>query len=139
MLYDTVKVMRFVAWRQLSEEYRKAVDGHSPWTGYKADEIIGQSLLVLIPSERHDRAREIIGNAAQGQSYGQFETVRIRKDGTNGLSSCRDICERKQFQSSLTKRMQELTTLIHFTERLIYQIQNQSLFKTSIPPTSLSP
>jgi PAS domain S-box-containing protein len=31
LLFDNQKVMRFVAWRGLSAEYRKAVDGHSPW------------------------------------------------------------------------------------------------------------
>jgi PAS domain S-box-containing protein len=29
--FDESGVMRFVAWRDLSEAYRKAVDGHSPW------------------------------------------------------------------------------------------------------------
>ena len=29
--FDDADVMRFVAWRGLSEDYRKAVDGHSPW------------------------------------------------------------------------------------------------------------
>ncbi|HLO28527.1 MAG TPA: PAS domain S-box protein [Anaerolineales bacterium] len=32
LLYDNVDVMRFVAWRRLSDDYRKATDGHSPWT-----------------------------------------------------------------------------------------------------------
>ncbi|HTC03515.1 MAG TPA: PAS domain S-box protein [Xanthobacteraceae bacterium] len=31
LLFDDHKVMRFVAWRGLSDEYRRAVDGHSPW------------------------------------------------------------------------------------------------------------
>ncbi len=31
LLFDAAGVMRFVAWRGLSEPYRKAVDGHSPW------------------------------------------------------------------------------------------------------------
>ena len=31
LLFDNSNVMRFVAWRALSDEYRKAVDGHSPW------------------------------------------------------------------------------------------------------------
>jgi PAS domain S-box-containing protein len=30
-MYDAASVMRFVAWRGLSEHYRAAVDGHSPW------------------------------------------------------------------------------------------------------------
>lgn len=32
LLFDGAGVMRFVAWRGISEAYRKAVDGHSPWT-----------------------------------------------------------------------------------------------------------
>ena len=31
LLFDDHNVMRFVAWRRLSDEYREAVDGHSPW------------------------------------------------------------------------------------------------------------
>jgi PAS domain S-box-containing protein len=119
--------------------------------GYSAEEIIGQSLLTLIPSDRHDRAREIIGKALQGQWYGQYETVRVRKDGTKVdveltvspitdnrgkvigcLSSCRDISERKQFQSSLTNRMRELTTLTHFTERLQAARQIEEVYEAAL-------
>jgi PAS domain S-box-containing protein len=32
LLFDQNGVMRFHAWRGLSEPYRRAVDGHSPWT-----------------------------------------------------------------------------------------------------------
>ena len=32
LLFDTADVMRFVAHHGLSESYRRAVDGHSPWT-----------------------------------------------------------------------------------------------------------
>jgi len=31
LLYDDARVMRLVAWRGLSEEYRRAAEGHSPW------------------------------------------------------------------------------------------------------------
>jgi PAS domain S-box-containing protein len=31
LLFDHADVMRFVAWRGLSDTYRAAVDGHSPW------------------------------------------------------------------------------------------------------------
>src|SRR5262249_36469539 len=31
LLYDGRRVMRFEAWRGLSAQYRKAVEGHSPW------------------------------------------------------------------------------------------------------------
>src|SRR3954471_7898992 len=32
LLFDEGGVMRFVAWRGLSDAYRQAVEGHSPWT-----------------------------------------------------------------------------------------------------------
>jgi GAF domain-containing protein len=32
LLFDDSDVMRFVAWRDLSESYGRAVEGHSPWT-----------------------------------------------------------------------------------------------------------
>jgi PAS domain S-box-containing protein len=32
LLFDNCDVMRFAAWRGLSDEYRSAVEGHSPWT-----------------------------------------------------------------------------------------------------------
>ena len=119
--------------------------------GYSAKEIIGQSLLMLIPSDRHDRAKEIIGKALQGQWYNKYETVRVRKDGTKVdveltvspitdnrgkvigcLSSCRDISERNQFQSSLTNRMRELTTLTHFTERLQAAQQIEEVYEAAL-------
>jgi PAS domain S-box-containing protein len=31
LLFDNAGIMRFVAWRGLSERYRQAVEGHSPW------------------------------------------------------------------------------------------------------------
>lgn len=31
LVFDATRTMRFVAWSGLSEDYRKAVDGHSPW------------------------------------------------------------------------------------------------------------
>jgi PAS domain S-box-containing protein len=35
LLFDRSDVMRFLAWRGLSDEYRQAVEGHSPWTRYE--------------------------------------------------------------------------------------------------------
>jgi PAS domain S-box-containing protein len=32
LVFDDLGVMRFVTWRGLSDVYRKAVEGHSPWT-----------------------------------------------------------------------------------------------------------
>jgi PAS domain S-box-containing protein len=37
LLFDDLGVMRFVAWRGLSERYRQAVEGHSPWQADASD------------------------------------------------------------------------------------------------------
>jgi PAS domain S-box-containing protein len=50
--------------------------------GYAAAEIIGKSILLLIPPERHSEEGEIIGRIRAGQSIDHYETVRRRKDGT---------------------------------------------------------
>ena len=49
LLYDDDDVMRFKAWRGLSEDYRRAVEGHSPW---RRDDRDPQPL--LIPDVRDD-------------------------------------------------------------------------------------
>jgi len=37
LLYDADGVMRFKAWRGLSDDYRRAVEGHTPWSPDDAD------------------------------------------------------------------------------------------------------
>ena len=37
LLFDEGGIMRFAAWRGLSEAYRQAVEGHSPWTRQSKD------------------------------------------------------------------------------------------------------
>lgn len=37
LLFDDSGVMRFVAWRGLSDDYRRAVEGHSPWKAGERD------------------------------------------------------------------------------------------------------
>ncbi len=37
LVFDSDGIMRFRAWRGLSDEYRAAVDGHSPWTADAVD------------------------------------------------------------------------------------------------------
>jgi PAS domain S-box-containing protein len=49
---------------------------------YKAGEIIGKPIFVLIPTERHPEELEILKNVSHGDQVKHFETVRKRKDGT---------------------------------------------------------
>lgn len=49
--------------------------------GYKAEEIIGRSILTLIPPELHYEEDEILRNLREGKRIEHYETVRLRKDG----------------------------------------------------------
>jgi two-component system CheB/CheR fusion protein len=50
--------------------------------GYKPDEIIGKSILTLIPFDRHSEEPLIIDKIRRGERIDHYETVRQRKDGT---------------------------------------------------------
>src|SRR4029077_17009320 len=49
--------------------------------GYKPKEIIGKSILTLIPKDRAKEETEILSKIRRGQSIDHYETVRRCKDG----------------------------------------------------------
>ena len=49
--------------------------------GYKRQEIVGKSILTLIPKERQSEEEEILRRVRRGESLDHYETVRRRKDG----------------------------------------------------------
>jgi PAS domain S-box-containing protein len=49
--------------------------------GYTADEIVGRSISVLMPEERHDDMEEILGRIRRGERVDHYETVRVSKSG----------------------------------------------------------
>ena len=51
--------------------------------GYSAGEIAGKPMLVLLPPELFNEEANILAGIASGESFEHFETVRVRKDGTN--------------------------------------------------------
>jgi PAS domain S-box-containing protein len=88
--------------------------------GYAADEMIGHSLLALIPPELHNEEAQVIATIKSGKLVNHYETERVRKDGTRlfvsitvspicdgegrivGASKiARDITERKRVESRL--------------------------------------
>jgi PAS domain S-box-containing protein len=50
--------------------------------GYTADEIIGKTVLVLIPPDYQNEEPAILDKIKSGERIEHYETVRIRKDGT---------------------------------------------------------
>ena len=94
--------------------------------GYTADEMIGTSILRLIPSDRQDEEQEILSHIRRGERFDHFETIRLAKDGRQlnlsitvspikdsaghvvGASKvARDITERKQAEAALRKATEE--------------------------------
>jgi PAS domain S-box-containing protein len=49
--------------------------------GYSAGEIVGKSMLVLLPPERFNEEADILARIRSGERFEHFETVRVRKDG----------------------------------------------------------
>jgi PAS domain S-box-containing protein len=50
--------------------------------GYTADEVIGKSVALLIPPERHGEELEIVAKILAGERIEHYETERVRKDGS---------------------------------------------------------
>ena len=50
--------------------------------GYRADEVIGQSIMLLIPPDRQDEEPTILARIRAGERVDHYETVRRRKDGS---------------------------------------------------------
>ena len=49
--------------------------------GYRPDETIGQSITMLIPTDRHAEETEILSRLKRGEPIDHFETIRRHKDG----------------------------------------------------------
>ena len=50
--------------------------------GYAAAEMIGKSILTIIPDDRRAEEDDVLGHIRKGEKVDHFETVRRRKDGT---------------------------------------------------------
>src|SRR4029078_12661450 len=105
--------------------------------GYTAEEVIGKSITVLIPADRHSEEPVILERIRRGERVDDYETIRVRKDGNLvdvslsvspikdasgkviGASRIgRDITERKQAQ----KRQELLTQEIHHRTKNIFSV-----------------
>jgi PAS domain S-box-containing protein len=98
--------------------------------GYTAKEAVGQSITMLIPLDRRDEETKILARLRQGERIEHFDTVRVRKDGTEldisltispvrdaagkiiGASKiARDISARKRVERELHESEQRFRTL----------------------------
>jgi PAS domain S-box-containing protein len=49
--------------------------------GYRAEEMIGDSILRIIPADRQDEEKSILARLRRGESIEHYETVRVTRDG----------------------------------------------------------
>jgi PAS domain S-box-containing protein len=49
--------------------------------GYSSSEVVGKTMLMLIPAARVEEESDILARIRRGESVEHFETVRVRKDG----------------------------------------------------------
>jgi PAS domain S-box-containing protein len=50
--------------------------------GYQASEVIGKSILIIVPPDRHDAELGILERIRRGERIEPYETVRMREDGS---------------------------------------------------------
>jgi PAS domain S-box-containing protein len=116
--------------------------------GYPAEEAVGQNITLIIPPERRDEERTILGQLTRGERVDNFETVRMRKDGSfldvsltispmkdssgrvvGASKLARDITERKRAEEALRQAQTDLahasrlTTMGEFTASLAHEVK----------------
>jgi PAS domain S-box-containing protein len=114
--------------------------------GYEAAEIIGKSILTLIPASHHSEEHQILSRIRNGERIEHYETVRRRKDGSTidisltvsplrnhhgrivGASKiARDITERKQLQAQQALLVGEMKHRVKNTLATVQAIASQSM------------
>jgi len=120
--------------------------------GYDANEIIGQSILRIIPPELHGEEREILARLQRGERIDHYETARVAKDGRRvdvsltvsplrdrsgkvvGASKVgRDITERKRAEKLQRVLTDELSHRVKNTLATVHAITSQSLARARSP------
>jgi PAS domain S-box-containing protein len=113
-------------------------------SGSTAEEVVGKSVTILMPPERHHEEPEILARIRRGERIRHYETVRRRKDGTlvdisltvsplkddqgaivGASKIARDITERKLAEARLRASERQLQELIAAIPAAIYTTDEQ--------------
>jgi PAS domain S-box-containing protein len=112
--------------------------------GYKAEEVVGKPVTILIPADRQHEEPEILARIRRGERVDHYETVRRRKDGTlfdvsltvspvkddrgtiiGASKIARDITERKIAEARLRESERHLQEIIAAIPAAIYTTDAQ--------------
>lgn len=120
--------------------------------GYTAEEIIGRSITLLIPTDRQDEEPAILRRIRRGERVEHFDTVRRRKDGTlteisltispvrdesgrivGASKIARDISERKRAEELQRLLVGELNHRVRNTLATVQAIAQQTVGRAKSP------
>lgn len=117
--------------------------------GYRAEEVIGKSISILVPADRPDELPRILETLRQGKRIEHYETLRVRKDGKSinvsltispikdasgkiiGASTIsRDITERKIAEEALGESREKFRRIVETAEEgvLVLDKNNNVVF-----------
>jgi PAS domain S-box-containing protein len=118
--------------------------------GYDTDEVVGKSIMLLIPPDRQSEEKEIIDRVRSGARVEHYDTVRRRKDGSlvdislavspvmdsrgkivGASKIARDISERKRAETQRNLLLHEMTHRVKNTLATVQAIAGQTLRSTS--------
>jgi len=122
--------------------------------GHSADEAVGKSIDLIVPSERATEVQEILGRVARGERVENYETLRLRKDGSPvqvslsispirspsgeiiGASRiARDLTESRKTEQALRQQIEERRRIFETSQDLILIIDSTGVMVQVSPST----
>jgi PAS domain S-box-containing protein len=100
--------------------------------GYTPQEIIGRSVLTLIPPELQAEEQDIVAHLVRKERVEHFETVRLRKDGTRvevslSVSPILDDADHVLGAAKIARDITEANRLRRAEHELAMQLQEQAI------------
>jgi PAS domain S-box-containing protein len=134
--------LRFTSWNEGAERM----------FGYKAEDVIGEPITLLMPPEQRHQSREIVGQVIQQDRVVKLETVRRRKDGSEvhvaftyspirdsageivGISAIgQDVTERKHAEAAIRESEAKFRAFVETTEEWVWACDTDNTHTYSNP------
>src|SRR5262249_49349848 len=136
----------------LNDVIRSWNKGAEKLFGYAAEEVIGKSILILIPPNRADEETRVLESVSRGEKIAPYETVRRRKEGAlieismtvsplrndagnviGASKISRDITERKRSEERLRESKQQYESLVWASAQIVWEANAEGTAETDSP------